>query len=71
MPKFNVGITIMAHVATVIEVEAEDEDEAIDKAHSLVLTDNRYIVKDFDGNAVEIVGDDLHTDSIDKGAPDA
>jgi len=67
--KFNVGITVNAPISTVVEVEAEDEDEAIDKAHDLVLHDKRYTVRDFDGNMVEVVGDDVHTDSIDRGAP--
>ena len=67
--KFNVGVTILAPISTVIEVEAEDEDEAIDKAHHLALYDKRYTVRDFDGNMVEVVGDDVHTDSIDRGAP--
>ena len=67
--KFNVGITVNAPISTVVEVEAEDEDEAIDKAHDLVLHDKRYTVRDFDGNAVDFIDDDLSTDSIDRGAP--
>jgi len=68
MPKFNVGITVNAPISTIVEVEAETEDEAEEMARNIVLNDNSYGIKDFDGNYIDVLDSDLTTDSIDRGA---
>jgi len=67
--KYNVGITVNAPISTVVEVEAASEEEAEEKARALVLAGGRYLVRDFDGNSLDILDDDLNVDSIDRGAP--
>jgi hypothetical protein len=67
--KYNVGITVNAPISTVVEVEAASEEEAEEKARALVLEGEHYRVKDFDGNSLDILDDDLNVDSIDRGAP--
>jgi hypothetical protein len=66
MGKFNVSLTVFAPIATVIEVEAEDEDAAEDKAINIVLTDPHYRVLDFNGNQQEIIGDDINIDGVEE-----
>lgn len=64
--KYNVGITIMAPISTVVEVEAANEDDACEKARTLVLAGGQYLVRDFNGNKLDILDDDLIVDSIDS-----
>lgn len=63
--KFNVALTLRPMISTILEVEAESEDQAEEIAVNLLLNDGRYSVKDFDGNYIETTGDDVTVDHVD------
>jgi hypothetical protein len=64
MPKFKVFLTVTSPASTCIEVEAENVEDATDKAIDALLDGGRYARHDYDGNRVEIMLDDINIDEV-------
>lgn len=64
--KYSVALTLQPSISTVLEVEAEDEEDAEDIAIDILLHDEKYKVLDFNGQRVEVTSDDVMTDNIEE-----
>jgi hypothetical protein len=62
--KYNVCVTVRPAISTVLEVEADDSVEAEELAAEIILNDPKYSIADFNGQACEVLGDDITFDEV-------
>jgi hypothetical protein len=63
---FRVALTITVPISTVLEIEANDEKEAMDAVIEKVCVDAEYCIHDFDGNEQDTTADDVEIDSVEE-----
>ncbi len=61
---FTVTLTVNTPITVVIEQEAATPEEAIAAAKDKILSDRDFEVRDFDGNALEILPSDIEVDLV-------
>lgn len=63
MKTYNVSLDLIPRIALLLEIQADNEEEAQDKAVELVLKDPAYrVLHPVNGDCVEVTGDDVHVD---------